>query len=229
MNIYILYRDMRTFGEREMLYREAREKGVIFIRYELDNKPDVQAAGDKVNVVVFDQVLQKPILLEADVVSLQTAIVGSGNAGLAETFGIDLDANGFFAESPEKLKPMDSPKPGVFIAGMAAYPKGVTESIAQGKAAAARALELLCQDTVQVGGLVADVNTEKCAVCCTCVRTCPFHVPVIDRKIGAAFIDAALCRGCGMCVAECPGKAIFMTNCSDQMLTEAPVVLLAKS
>jgi heterodisulfide reductase subunit A len=227
MNVYILYRDMRTFGERELIYREAREKGVIFIRYELENKPEVTAAGDRLNVVVHDQVLQKPILLEADLVSLQTAILGTNNAGLAEIFGLDLDKNGFFAESPEKLRPVDTAKEGIYIAGMAAYPKGVTESIAQGKAASARALELLSQDTVEVGGMVADVNTEKCAVCCTCVRTCPFEVPVIDREIGAAFIDASLCRGCGMCVAECPGKAIFMANCSDQMLTEAPSVLLA--
>ena len=227
MNVYILYRDMRTFGERELIYREAREKGVLFIRYELENKPDVQAAGDKLKVVVYDQVLQNSILLEADFVSLQTAIVGTSNAELADIFGVDLDENGFFAEAPEKLRPMDATKTGIFIAGMAAYPKGVTESIAQGKAASARALELLCQDTVQVGGMVAEVNVEKCAVCCTCVRTCPFHVPVINREIGAAYIDPALCRGCGMCVAECPGKAIFMSSCSDQMLTEAPTVLLA--
>ena len=227
MNIYILYRDMRTFGEREIIYREAREKGVIFIRYELEKKPEVEAAGDKLNVVVYDQVLQKSILLEADFVSLQTAILGSNNGELADIFKVDLDENGFFAESPEKLRPVDSTQEGIFIAGMAAYPKGVSESIAQGKAASARALELLSRDTVQVGGLVADVNTEKCAVCCTCVRTCPFGVPVIDREIGAAFIDASLCRGCGMCVAECPGKAIFMASCSDQMLTQAPSVLLA--
>ncbi|MCG6879578.1 MAG: FAD-dependent oxidoreductase [Deltaproteobacteria bacterium] len=227
MNIYILYRDMRTFGERELIYREAREKGVIFIRYELEKKPEVQAAGDKLNVVVHDQVLQKPILLEADFISLQTAILGTSNAELADIFSVDLDENGFFAESPEKLRPVDTTREGIYMAGLAAYPKGVSESIAQGKAASARALELLCRDTIQVGGLVADVNTEKCAVCCTCVRTCPFQIPVIDREIGAAFIDASLCRGCGMCVAECPGKAIFMASCSDQMLTEAPSVLLA--
>ncbi len=227
MNVYILYRDMRTFGERELIYREAREKGVIFIRYELETKPEVKADGDKLNVVVFDQVLQKSILLKADFVSLQTAILGDNNPELADIFSVDLDPNGFFAESPEKLKPLDATREGIFITGLAAYPKGVTESIAQGKAASARALELLAKDTIQVGGLVADVNTEKCAVCCTCVRTCPFEIPVIDREIGAASIDASLCRGCGMCVAECPGKAIFMASCSDQMLSQAPTVLLA--
>ena len=112
------------------------------------------------------------------------------------------------------------------MAGLAAYPKDLGETITQGKAAAARAMEILQKDTIQVGGMVAEVMPDKCAVCCTCVRTCPFNVPFINRETGAAFIDPSLCRGCGMCVAECPGKAIVMFTCSDQMLTEAPSVLL---
>jgi heterodisulfide reductase subunit A len=178
-------------------------------------------------VVVYDQVLQKSIALEADFVSLQTAIVGTNNPELANIFRVNLDPNGFFAESPEKLKPVDATEKGVYVAGLASYPKDTIASIAQAKAASARALEILTQDTIQVGGLVAEVMPEKCAVCCTCVRTCPFHVPVIDHDQGAAFIDPGLCRGCGMCVAECPGKAIVMATCSDPMLNRAPAVLLA--
>jgi len=229
MNIYILYRDVRTTGERENLYREARSKGVIFIRYTVDNKPVVQpgADGKTLRVVVYDQVLQKPIALDADIVSLQTAIVGTNNAELADIFKIKLDANGFFAESPEKMKPADATEKGVFVAGLAGYPKDTMESIAQARAASARALEILTRDTIQVGGLVAEVLPEKCAVCCTCVRTCPFHVPIIDHDRGAAYIDPGLCRGCGMCVAECPGKAIVMAVCSDPMLNRAPAILLA--
>jgi heterodisulfide reductase subunit A2 len=228
MNIYILYRDIRTVGERENIYREARSKGVIFIRYTADNKPVVEpgADGDGLRVVVYDQVLQKSIALDADFVSLQTAIVGTNNPELAEIFRVNLDPNGFFAESPEKLKPVDATEKGVYVAGLAAYPKDTMESIAQAKAASARALEILTQDTIQVGGLVAEVLPEKCAVCCTCVRTCPFHVPVIDHDRGAATIDPGLCRGCGMCVAECPGKAIVMGTCSDPMLNRAPAILL---
>ena len=228
MNIYILYRDIRTVGERENIYREARSKGVIFIRYTADNKPVVEPApkGDNLRVVVYDQVLQQPIAIEADIVSLQTAIVGSNNPELADIFRVNLDSNGFFAESPEKLKPTDSTEKGVYVAGLAAYPKDTMESIAQARAASARALAILSRDSLQVGGLVAEVLPDKCAVCCTCVRTCPFHVPVIDHDRGAAYIDPALCRGCGMCVAECPGKAIVMAACSDPMLTRAPAVLL---
>jgi len=231
MNIYVLYRDIRTTGERENLYREARSKGVIFIRYTVDNKPVVEpgADGKALRVVVYDQVLQKSIALEADIVSLQTAIVGTNNPELADIFKVHLDANGFFAEAPEKLRPVDATEKGVFVAGLAGYPKDTMESIAQARAASARALEILTRNTIQVGGAVAEVMPEKCAVCCTCVRTCPFHVPVIDHDRGAAYIDPGLCRGCGMCVAECPGKAIVMATCSDVALTQAPAILLATS
>jgi heterodisulfide reductase subunit A len=227
MNIYILYREMRTFGERENLYRDARDKGVLFIRYDLENKPVVETAEDpdKLKVTVYDPILGRPVSITADFVSLQTAIVGTNNQRLADTFRVSLDSNGFFAESPEKLKPMNATSEGIYLAGLAHYPKDTGESIAQAKGAAAQALEILCKDTVQVGGLVAEVNPEKCAVCCTCVRTCPFKVPYIDHDVGAAYIDPGLCQGCGMCVAECPGKAIIMNICSDQMLVEVPSML----
>ena len=228
MDLYILYREMRTFGEREDIYREAREKGIVFIRYDLENKPLVEksAKGDGVKVTVFEPVLERPVAIEADFVSLQSAITPAGNEELAALFDVRLDSNGFIAESPEKMRPMDTSIEGVYMAGLAAYPKDLGETITQGKAAAARAMEILRKDTIQVGGLVAEVMPEKCAVCCTCVRTCPFSVPYINHETGAAFIDPSLCRGCGMCVAECPAKAIVMFTCSDRMLTEAPSVLL---
>jgi len=228
MDIYILNREIRTFGERENLYREAREKGVIFIRYDVENKPVVKSnSNNKITVTVKDHVLGRPVSIMADFISLQTAIVGKGNNELADIFGVNLDKNGFFAESPEKMKPMDSTRQGVYITGLAAYPKDLTESISQAKAVAAQAMEILKNDTLQMGGFVAEVLPEKCAVCCTCVRTCPFEVPYIDHEKGAAYIEPALCKGCGMCVAECPGKAIIMSTCSDHMLAEAPSILLS--
>ncbi len=228
MNIYVLYREMRTYGEREDLYREARDKGVIFIRYDRNNKPEVNSESDqgKLSVTVYDPILERPVALKADFVSLQSAIVGTNNQELANIFRVNMDSDGFFAESPEKMRPVDASSKGVYLAGLAVYPKDTGDSITQAKAAAARALEILKQDKVQVGGMVAEVMPEKCAVCLTCVRTCPFNVPFIDHETGAAFIDPGLCQGCGMCVAECPGKAIVMSTCSDQMLTEAPSVLL---
>lgn len=228
MDIFILYREMRTFGERELLYREAREKGIIFVRFDLDHKPTVEPKGKKggLQVIAYEPILEKPIAIQADFVSLQSAIIPDGTDQIAKTFHVELDPDGFLAESPQKMRPMETSRPGIYFAGLAHYPKDTGESIAQAKGAAARAVEILKQDTIQAGGLIAEVRTEKCAVCCTCVRACPFHVPVIDHDLGAAFIDPALCRGCGTCVAECPGKAIFMMSCSDEMLNQAPLVLL---
>ena len=231
MDVYILFREMRTFGQRESLYREARSLGVIFIRYDLENKPVVEqdTGTKKLKVTVTEPILEKQISFTADYISLQTAIVGSDNSGLSEIFKVNLDENGFFAESPEKMKPVDTTGEGIYVAGLASYPKETAETISQARAASARALEILNQDTVQIGGMVAEVRAEKCAVCCTCVRTCPFNVPFIDSERGAAYIDPGLCRGCGMCVAECPGKAIVMSACSDQMLEQIPAVLLKAS
>lgn len=229
MDVYILYREMRTFGQREDIYKEARQKGVLFIRYDLDNKPVVQALEgerDRLQVTVFDPILGRPVVLKTDFVSLQTAIAPVNNNELADIFKVNLDSNGFFGESPQKLKPLDASSEGVYLAGLALYPKDTGESITQAKGAAARALEILSRDTVTVEGLVAEVKPEKCAVCCTCVRTCPFHVPRIDHERGAAYIDPGLCQGCGICVAECPAKAIVMPGCSDQMLSAAPSILL---
>ena len=226
MDIYIINRDIRTFGTNELLYREAREKGVIFIRYDLDKKPVVQEEDGRINVIVFDPILQKDILIKADLVSLQTAIEAVANKELADIFGITIDKDGFFMESSEKMKPVDSTKEGIFIAGVAHYPKDIKECISQAKAASARAVSILKMDYTLKGGMVAEVDPAKCAVCCTCVRTCPFKIPYIDHERGAAFIDPLLCKGCGICVAECPGKAIKMSYCSDQMLAQAPAILL---
>jgi len=229
MDIYILNRDIRTPGFKELLYRKAREKGVIFIRYELERKPVVRETSDrKLEVIVFDPILQKDILIRADLLSLQTAIEPVSNKEISEVFGIEVNKDGFFAESPEKLKPVESTKEGIFIAGVSNYPKDISECISQARAAASKAVSILKREYVLRGGAVAEVDPGKCAVCCTCVRTCPFGIPRIDHERGAAFIDPLLCRGCGICVSECPGKAIKMTYYSDQMLVQAPAILLKK-
>jgi len=227
MQIFVLYREMRTFGRRENIYREARDAGVLFLRYETERKPIVEAAGERLKVTVRDLILDRDIVLDAGLVSLQSAIEPNGLRDTAALFRVGVDESGFLAESPEKLKPVHSTIQGIYMAGLAHYPKDTTDSITQGRAAASAAAEILNLETVRVGGLVAEVDTEKCAACCTCVRTCPFGVPFIDPAIGAASIHPARCRGCGICVAECPGKAIVMNLCSDQMLTEAACLLQA--
>lgn len=215
MDIYVLYRDIRTFGEREEVYKEAREKGVLFIRYDLDRKPSVKIENSKMKVQVYDPVLEREIILEPDFISLQTAIYPEPVEELARLYKASVDCYGFLKESPAKMKPVDGEMEGVFFAGLALGPKGVEESIEEAWAAAGRALRFLAQGTIFVGGAVAEVNPDRCAVCLTCVRTCPYGIPVIQSVQEAAYIDPALCRGCGMCVSECPGKAIMFRKLSD--------------
>lgn len=215
MDIYVLYRDMRTFGEREEVYKEAREKGVLFIRYDLDRKPVVKVENGKINVQVYDPILDREVVLEPDFVSLQTAIYPEPVQDLAALYKVSVDNYGFLKESPAKMKPVDGEMEGIFFAGLALGPKGVEESIEEAWAAAGRALRFLAQGMVFVGGAVAEVNPDRCAVCLTCVRTCPYGIPFIQSVQEAAYIDPALCRGCGMCVSECPGKAIMFRKLSD--------------
>ncbi len=218
MNIYVLYREIRAYGEREALYKEAREKGIIFIRFELDGKPTVTVAEGGLQVSVHDPILDRDILLQPDFVSLQTAIVAADNAGLAKLYKCSLTDEGFYAESPAKMRPVDGEAQGVFFAGLGLSPKPVEESLMEAYAAAGRAMKILARDSVLVGGAVAEVNPDKCAVCLTCVRTCPFDIPFIDSTQGAAYIDPGLCQGCGMCVSECPGKAISYRRLSDEQI-----------
>ncbi|MFP3870064.1 MAG: FAD-dependent oxidoreductase [Syntrophobacteria bacterium] len=229
MEIYVLYREMRTFGMIEELYKEAREKGIIFIRYSLENKPVVKETGDgDLEVTVMDHILGRPVTVSPDFISLQTAIESRASEKLASLFKLSLGADGFFAESPAKMKPVDSETEGVFLAGLALGPKSTEESIAEARAAAGRAMGLLSKDVLQVGGVVAEVDPDKCAVCCTCVRTCPFQVPYIDSSQGAAHIDPGLCQGCGMCVSECPGKAISLASYTDEQMLAKLGVLFAR-
>ena len=126
-----------------------------------------------------------------------------------------------------KLRPVDFGSEGFFLCGLAHYPKPIDEAITQAQAAAARAVTILAKDFITVGGIVAVVDPEKCAVCLTCVRTCPFNVPYIGEE-GAAVIDPATCHGCGACVAECPGKAIRLQHYTDTQLNAKVDALLLR-
>ena len=218
MDVYILYRDIRSYGFREDLYREAREKGVIFIRYDMEHLPRLETVdGQKLTLEIIDHVLGRPIELSPDLVILATAIVPNENKELFELFKVPVNSEGFLIEAHMKLRPVDFASDGIFMAGLAHYPKPLDESIAQAKAAVARAMTILSKEGILVGGVVAVVNPDKCAVCMTCVRTCPYDAPRIGDE-GHAVIDPAECRGCGACVAECPGKAISLKHFTDEQI-----------
>ena len=215
INVVVLHRDIRTYGLKERLYQEALASGVFFVRYDRATPPIVESQGDTLEVRVKDFVLGNELIFTADRVVLSTATVPN-NTEISRIFSVDLDDNGFFAESHTKLKPVEFYNDAITMSGSAHAPKFLDESIAQAKAAAASAMGILCEGFVEVGGIVAVVDRGKCAVCCTCVRACPFDVPrIVD---GVSFIDEALCKGCGACVAECPGKAISLIQYEEEVL-----------
>ncbi|MBN2061546.1 MAG: FAD-dependent oxidoreductase [Deltaproteobacteria bacterium] len=218
MRIFIIYRDLRAYGFREDLYRKAREKGVAFIRYELDDKPKVTSDDrGSLSLEITDHILGRPIRIAPDLVILATAIIPNENKKLFEAFKVPVNNKGFLIEAHMKLRPVDFASEGLFMAGLAHYPKPIDESITQAKAAVARAMTIVSKDVIELGGVVAVVNPDLCAVCLTCVRTCPYGSPKIGSE-GHAVIEPAECRGCGACVAECPGKAISLQHFTDHQI-----------
>jgi heterodisulfide reductase subunit A-like polyferredoxin len=227
-NIYVLYRDIRTYGFREDLYRKARELGVIFIRFDQQTPPQVtKTEDDRLSVTVKDHILGRPIEINPDLLILATAVRPNENKDLFELFKVPINAEGFLVEAHAKLRPVDFGSEGIFMAGLAHYPKSIDETIAQAQAAVSRAATVLSKEAIWVGGITADVDPDRCAVCCTCVRTCPYNVPIIGQD-GYAVIDAAGCQGCGCCVAECPGKAISLKHFTDQQLIAKTVALFTE-
>ncbi len=213
MDIFILYREIRTYGERELLYKEARDAGIIFIRYSLDDKPNVVTVDDQLSVTVTDHVLNRPIEIETDLICLATAVVPHGDEKLASFFKVPMNVDGFFIERHAKLGPSEFATDGVFLCGLAHYPKPIDESIAQAKAAASRAITLLARKKIYSSGEVAEIEPAICSSCGVCVSVCPYSAPsFIDAAArmhaGKAQINPVLCKGCGLCVASCRSGAI---------------------
>ena len=211
MNIYILNRDIRTYGEREYLYKMARESGIMFIQFSTDTKPVVRSAAHALEIEVVDPVLGVPLVIEADMLALATAITPYRDEKLAQYFKVPLNEDGFFVEKHAKLGPSEFATDGVYLCGMAHYPKPIDESVAQALAAASRAVTLLSKGTVRVSGAVAGVDPAVCSSCGICVEICPYSAPSFRQEgpfAGRAEINPALCKGCGLCVASCRSGAI---------------------
>jgi heterodisulfide reductase subunit A len=220
MAVYILYRDIRTYGEREYRYKEAREKGIIFIRFGADEKPRVKVGEDAVHVTVKDPILQRSVCIEADLLTLATAIVPPDNHHLAQLFKVPLNDDGFFVEKHAKLGPSEFASDGVFLCGLAHYPKPIDEAVAQGKAAASRAATLLARKKIRTSGQVARIDARACSACGVCISICPYSAPSrIEDEVpafsGRAEINAVLCKGCGLCVASCRSGAIQLMGFDD--------------
>jgi heterodisulfide reductase subunit A len=216
MNIYVLNRDIRTYGEREDLYRKARDLGVIFIRYDVDGKPVVRKEGDDLAVDVFDPILQMPVSIAADHLVLAAAIEPNVSKDLVELYKCAANADGFLNEAHPKLRPVDMAVDGLFVAGLCNYPKPLNETIAQAKAAAARAATILSQTEMTLDAIKSFV-TDRCDGCALCLDVCPYRAIKLEeyqaedgrmhRRIAT---DKALCKGCGLCAATCPKGGVYV-------------------
>jgi heterodisulfide reductase subunit A-like polyferredoxin len=216
-SVYVLYRDIRTYGFRESYYTKARQKGVVFIRFDKGKKPEVSKNGKGLEVDVYDQTLGVPVSIPADLVVLSTGIVPNEDSKtIAQFLKIPLNKDGFFLEAHMKLRPVDFATDGVFLAGLAHFPKRIEESIIQAQAAAARAATVLSKDGIELEGIISQVVDENCDGCAYCVDTCPYKAITLLEymKEGAVkkTVEAneSVCKGCGCCMATCPKKGIFV-------------------
>jgi heterodisulfide reductase subunit A len=215
--VYVLYRDIRTYGFKESYYTQARQQGVMFIRYEEDRKPVVSRNGHGLEVSVFDQTLGMPLAISADLVVLSAGICpDEGNRKIAQFLKVPLNSEGFFLEAHMKLRPVEFMTDGVFLCGLAHSAKGIDESILQAQAAAARAASILSQDSLELGANISQVIDEKCDGCAYCVDTCPFKaITLLEyqwqgsvKKVVEA--NESICKGCGCCQATCPKCGILI-------------------
>jgi len=209
--IFVLNRDIRTYGEREYLYREARLAGIVFIKFSLETKPKVFVEKGDLMVEVLDPLLGRSVGMKADLLALATAIVPYKDEKLAQFFKVPMNEDGFFVEAHAKLGPSEFASDGVFLCGMAHYPKPIDEAVAQGQAAASRAVTLLSREKIRVSGTVAYVDPTVCSSCGVCVEVCSYSAPSFVEKgpfAGKAEINPVLCKGCGLCVASCRSGAL---------------------
>jgi heterodisulfide reductase subunit A len=226
IDIYILYRDMRTYGFHEDDYREAADKGVKFIRYEPQDKPQVEAGESEdgrpvLKVTATDYILGSKLQIDADIVALAAAIIPfEDSKEISQLFKVSLGQDGFFQEAHVKLRPVEFAADGVYLCGMAHYPKHITETINQAYGAAGRVLTLLSHDTVVASGSVCEVDEKKCIGCGACISACTYGAIEYKetRQGNKATVNPVLCKGDGLCNARCPTGAIKLKHFNDEEL-----------
>jgi heterodisulfide reductase subunit A len=222
MDIYILFRDMRTYGFREDYYREASDKGVRFIRWEPGDKPTVEAVAEggssMLRVTVPDPILGKRLELDADILTLSVAVIPSEESmEIAKLFKVAINPDGFFQEAHVKLRPVDFAAEGIFLCGTAHYPKHITETISQAYGAAGRAITILAKDSVIASGAICEVDESLCESCGACISVCNYGaIEFYETENGKkAMVNPILCKGDGLCNTVCPARAISLKHFTD--------------
>lgn len=236
-NVYILYRDIRAYGFKEKYYTKARDKGVSFIRWDIeDGKPEVIKENGNLYVKVKNKILNMEHTIPADLIVLSTGIVANeDNKDVAQHFKIPITAEGFFLEAHMKLRPVDFATDGVFLAGLAHFPKAIDESIIQAQAAAARASTILSKDKLELEATISKVIDENCDGCAYCVETCPFKAITLIEYMWQGAIkktvqsNESLCKGCGTCMATCPKKGIYVKGFTLEQLQAQVFAALEQS
>ena len=212
MDIYRLFRDMRTYGFREDNYREAADKGVMFIRYTPEDEPQVEAVeeGGKpiLRVSVPDPILGQRLEIDADVLSLAAAVIpAAATLALSSMFKVALSPDQFYKEAHVKLRPVEFATDGVYLCGTAHYPKHLPETINQSYGAAGQVLTLLSKDTVVTSGTIASIDPDSCVGCLTCQPLCPYEAISFNLKTRICEVNEVLCKGCGNCASACPSHS----------------------
>jgi heterodisulfide reductase subunit A len=220
--VFHLYRDLRVYYKTEDRYREARERGVVFLRFDQNSPPEVKKGKDKaLRVDVRDQIFGADISLDVDHVVLATAMIPRDNKHISELFKVPLNMSGFFMEAHPKLRPVDFQTDGVYVSGTATAPKSIAESITQGQAAGSRALIPLIRGIRKAEAIVSTVDPEVCVGCGTCEINCAFNAIEVVPGEGShdyAVSNPVLCQGCGKCAAGCPSGAITMKHFTDDQI-----------
>ncbi len=208
ISIYILYRDMMTYGFTEAFYTRARAAGVIFIQYDKAEKPEIKVKDNAIGVTVFEPVIGRYVIIEPDLLVLATGIVPNLPVEIADSLGASVDENGFFREAESKWRPVDSLKEGIFSCGISLAPYSIAESIATAEASAQRALRIISQNRLRSGKVVAKVRRSLCSLCGQCIDACPYGARMIEDD--EVKVDVIMCQGCGACASACPNSAAIV-------------------
>jgi heterodisulfide reductase subunit A len=217
-NVFILFRDMRTYGFRELYYEKAANEGVTFIRYDDDKNPIVTEENGNLKVKIHDDFLDKELEILPDYLVLSVATIPNpDNEELGQLLKVPLSKDKFFLEAHMKLRPVEFATDGIFLAGLAHSPKFINECVSQGNAAVSRACTILSKDKIEAEGIVSSIDQNKCTGCGTCIVLCPYSA--IDKNDdGKAEVTEVLCKGCGVCASSCPEKAVTLKNYTDEQL-----------
>jgi heterodisulfide reductase subunit A len=226
VSVVMLYRDMRTYGFREIYYEEAARQGVTFLRFDEETEPIV-TDEDGLTVKVYDHFLNEDVVLKPDYLVLSTATIPNpDNQELAHILKVPLSKDGFFLEAHMKLRPVEFATDGIYLCGLAHSPKFFNECLSQASAAVSRAATILSKEKLYVEGMISSVNEDKCTGCGTCEMVCPYGAITVDLEESKAKVAEVLCKGCGTCGAACPEKAIDIAHFTDMQLIAQAIASL---